>query len=301
MRRTLPSTASLACFEATCRHRNVTRAAEELNMTQSAVSRRLMELERQLGKPLFRRIKNKLVPEAAAIQYGKDLGRILREIEAATTQVIAQGKETGLLTVAVPPTLASRWLIPKLNDFIVHHSQIDLNLVSKIRPFDFEAEGIDVAVHLGDGTWPDVHMQPLMSDFVVPVCAPDLIGNCNRSAAVALVDQLVRRAGHRNHPRGGRPKVRILLSRDTGRDQRHRHRADVGPRDPQRDRGRQPDRALRHPDQVRGRLFLRLSAPHDEQRQRPDLRVLAAKAIRQPPGRQPDAAPLGGRHRPRTT
>lgn len=187
MRRTLPSTASLACFEATCRHRNVTRAAEELNMTQSAVSRRLMELERQLGKPLFRRIKNKLVPEAAAIQYGKDLGRILREIEAATTQVIAQGKETGLLTVAVPPTLASRWLIPKLNDFIVHHSQIDLNLVSKIRPFDFEAEGIDVAVHLGDGTWPDVHMQPLMSDFVVPVCAPDLIGDKTIATAADLL------------------------------------------------------------------------------------------------------------------
>ena len=195
MRRTLPSTASLACFEATFRHRNVTRAAEELNMTQSAVSRRLMELEKQLGKPLFRRIKKKLIPEAAAIQYGRDLSRILGEIEAATTQFIAQGTETGLLTVAVPPTLASRWLIPRLNDFIVRHRQIDLNLVSKIKRFDFEAEGIDVAVHLGDGNWPGVHMQPLMSDFVVPVCAPGLIdGKCVKAAADLLQFPLIQHA-----------------------------------------------------------------------------------------------------------
>ncbi len=195
MRRTLPSTVSLACFEATFRHRNVTRAAEELNMTQSAVSRRLMELEKRLGKPLFRRIKKKLIPEAAAIQYGKDLGRILGEIESATTQFIAQGVEAGLLTVAVPPTLASRWLIPRLNDFIVRHRQIDLNLVSKIKRFDFETEGIDVAVHLGDGNWPGVHMQPLMSDLVVPVCAPDLMeGKCIETAEDLLQFPLIQHA-----------------------------------------------------------------------------------------------------------
>ncbi|MCV2894961.1 LysR substrate-binding domain-containing protein [Lentibacter sp. XHP0401] len=187
MRRTMPSTTSLACFEATFRHGSVTRAAEELNMTQSAVSRRLMELERQLGKPLFRRIRRKLVPEAAAIQYGKDLGRILSEIEAATTRFIAEGQETGLLTVAVPPTLASRWLIPRLNDFITRHPHIDLNLVSKIRRFDFDEEDIDVSVYLGDGNWPGVHMQPLMADYVVPVCSPDLIGDTRIDSAADLL------------------------------------------------------------------------------------------------------------------
>ncbi|MCX7561287.1 LysR substrate-binding domain-containing protein [Sulfitobacter sp. F26204] len=195
MRRTLPSTISLACFEATFRHRNVTRAAEELNMTQSAVSRRLMELESRLGKSLFRRVKKKLVPEASAIQYAKDLGRILGELEAATTQFIAQGKESGLLTVAVPPTLASRWLIPRLNDFIVRHHLIDLNLVSKIKRFDFDSEDIDVAVHLGDGKWPGVHMQPLMDDYVVPVCAPDLLeGRQLNSAADLLQYSLIQHA-----------------------------------------------------------------------------------------------------------
>ena len=175
MRRTLPSTSSLACFEATFRHRSVTRAAEELNMTQSAVSRRIMSLEESLGKPLFRRENRQLIPNVAAIRYGKDLGRILGDLEAMTTRFISQGQEPGLLTVAVPPTLASRWLIPRLNDFITKHSHIDLNLVSKIKRFDFDSEAIDVAVFLGDGNWPDVHLQPLMSDFVVPVCSPDLL------------------------------------------------------------------------------------------------------------------------------
>lgn len=175
MRRTLPSTVSLACFDAVLRHQNVTRAAEELNMTQSAVSRRLADLEGQLGLPLFKRVKKRLVPEQAALQYGKEIGRILGEIEAATTTFIAQEKETGLLTVAVPPTLASRWLIPRLNEFIEAHSNIDLNLVSKIRRFDFAQEEIDVAVYLGDGQWPDVHLQPLMKDHALPVCAPQLV------------------------------------------------------------------------------------------------------------------------------
>ncbi|EIM72639.1 LysR family transcriptional regulator [Nitratireductor aquibiodomus RA22] len=175
MRRTLPSTVALACFEATFRHRSVTRAAEELNMTQSAVSRRILELEKQLGKQLFQRISKQMIPEAAAIQYGRDLGRILGDIESSTTRVIAEGQEMGLLTVAVPPTFASRWLIPRLNDFIARHRHIDLNLISKIRRFDFEEEVADVAVYLGNGKWPDVHMQRLMSDYVVPVCSPSLL------------------------------------------------------------------------------------------------------------------------------
>lgn len=188
MRRTMPSTTSLACFEATFRHQSVTRAAEELNMTQSAVSRRLIDLEKQLGKPLFRRIRRKLVPEAAAIQYGKDLGRILTEIEAATTRFIADGQETGLLTVAVPPTFASRWLIPRLNDFITQHPHIDLNLVSKIRRFDFDEEDIDVSVYLGDGNWPGVYLQPLMSDYLVPVCSPELIQGAKIESAADLLE-----------------------------------------------------------------------------------------------------------------
>lgn len=164
-------------------------------MTQSAVSRRVMDLEKQLGKPLFRRFKKKLVPEAAAIQYGRDMGRILREIEAATTQFIAQNQEAGMLTVAVPPTLASRWLIPKMNDFIERHRQIDLNLVSKIKRFDFEAEEVDVAIYLGDGNWPDVYMQPLMDDYVVAVCAPDLVrGRRIDSAADLLQFPLIQHA-----------------------------------------------------------------------------------------------------------
>lgn len=177
MRRTLPSTSSLACFEAAFRLKSVTGAAEELNMTQSAVSRRILTLEQLLGKPLFRREHKRLIPEPAAIRYGKEIERILADLETVTSLFIADGHDVGLLTIAMPPTFGSRVLIPRLNDFISQHRGIDINFVSKIRPFDFEAEPIDVAIYLGLPKWPGVHLKFLTNDYVVPVCSPAFLAD----------------------------------------------------------------------------------------------------------------------------
>lgn len=192
MRRTLPSTGALACFEAAFRLKSVSGAAEELNMTQSAVSRRILSLEELLGKPLFQREHKRLTPEPAAIRYGKEIERILSDLEAATSRFIAEGYDVGLLTVAMPPTFGSRCLIPRLNEFISKHKGIDINFVSKIRPFDFDAEPIDVAIYFGHPKWPGAHLNFLTDDYVVPVCSPDfLANNAIRGASDILKFQLL--------------------------------------------------------------------------------------------------------------
>ncbi|TDQ64447.1 DNA-binding transcriptional LysR family regulator [Maritalea mobilis] len=188
MRRTLPSMNSLVCFEAVYRLGSITLAAEELNMTQSAVSRRIQVLESQLGQSLFRRERKRLFLEPAAENYGKDMSQILSEIEASTARFLSHNQSIGLLTVAVPPTFGSRWLVPKLNNFITEHPGLDLNLVSKIRPFNFDQEDIDMAIHFGNPEWPGAKLQFLMPEHVIPVCSPTLIGQTQPKSIADILD-----------------------------------------------------------------------------------------------------------------
>lgn len=175
LRRTLPSTRDLSCFEAVVRNGSVTRAASELNLTQSAVSRRLRYLEDLLGQRLFLRERQRMVPTPAARDYADTLRGLLNEIEVATTRMLTEGRQGGVLTVGCVPTFGSRWLVPRLNRFLAAHPDIDINLVSKIRRFDFASENIQAAVYFGPAAWPNCHMQHLMGESVVPVAAPALI------------------------------------------------------------------------------------------------------------------------------
>ncbi len=157
-------------------------------MTQSAVSRRIASLEELLDRSLFIRDRKRLVPLPAARRYGMDLTNILAEIEAATARFIAQNQQIGLLTIAVPPTFGSRWLVPKLNEFIRRHPGIDLNLVSKIRPFDFDEEDIDAAIHFGASSWQGANLAFLMDEYVVPVCTPECLRGGTVSSPGDLMD-----------------------------------------------------------------------------------------------------------------
>lgn len=175
MRRTLPPTHDLACFEAVVRHGGVTRAAEELNLTQSAVSRRIGSLESLLGEKLFVREKQRLTPTPAAEEYAQELSGLLNRIEVATTHFLAHGRKGGVLTVACLPTFGSRWLVPRLGRFLAAHPTIDINLISKIKPFSFDDEPAHVAIHFGLPHWPGAKLRYLMDEYVVPVCAPSLV------------------------------------------------------------------------------------------------------------------------------
>lgn len=177
MRRTLPSTRDLCCFEAVVRNGSVTKAAAELNMTQSAVSRRLGYLEDLLGQRLFLRERLRLTPTPAARIYAETLHGLLNEIEVATTSMLTEGRQGGALTVGCLPTFGSRWLVPRLNRFLSAHPAININLVSKIRRFEFESEDIQAAIYFGPAVWPNCHMRYLMGESVVAVAAPALVSN----------------------------------------------------------------------------------------------------------------------------
>ncbi len=110
--RILPSLTALQFFDAAVRHMSFTRAARELNVTQSAVSRQIRQLEEYVGRPLFRRVKQRLVLTEPGEAYSVAVRDLLDQAEAATLQVMAYGGGGGVLTVALLPTFGSRWLSP---------------------------------------------------------------------------------------------------------------------------------------------------------------------------------------------
>ena len=172
----MPSLTALQFFDAAVRHMSFTRAAADLNVTQSAVSRQIRDLEDFLGQPLFHRIKQRLVLTEAGEAYAGSVRELLNQAEAATLQVMAYNGKGGVLTVALLPTFGSRWLVPRLGDFISRHQDLQLNLVAQVKPFDFKGSGIDAAIHFGSDVWPEAVCHRLMGEVIVPVCAPSLLG-----------------------------------------------------------------------------------------------------------------------------
>jgi DNA-binding transcriptional LysR family regulator len=175
-RRILPSLSALEFFDAAARHLSFTRAARELSVTQSAVSRQIRALEDYLGRPLFRRVKQRLVLTEPGEAYAIAVRDLLHRAEAATLELMAYGSG-GLLTVALLPTFGSRWLIPRLGDFTARHPDLQLNLVTQVRPFEFAGSDVDVAIHFGSDVWPGAVCHRLMGEEIIPVAAPSLLGN----------------------------------------------------------------------------------------------------------------------------
>ena len=176
LRRILPSLTALQVFDAAARHLSFTRAAADLNVTQSAVSRQIRELEGFLGQALFHRVKQRLVLTEAGEAYAESVRELLNQAEAATLQVMAYNGKGGVLTLALLPTFGTRWLVPRLGDFIARHGDIQLNLVTQVKPFQFQGSGIDAAIHFGSGIWPGAVCHRLMGEVIVPVGAPALLG-----------------------------------------------------------------------------------------------------------------------------
>lgn len=173
-RRFLPSTRNLLALDAVVRHRSVTAAARELNLTQSAVSRLILSLEEQLGTELFKRQRKRLVPNAAALAYQREISAALDLIQSASTRVVAN-PEGGTLSLAVLPTFATRWLGPRLAQFLQSHPGVFVNLATRIRRFDFNNEVFDAAIYYGREDWPGVSHMKLFEERATACASPDLI------------------------------------------------------------------------------------------------------------------------------
>lgn len=171
-RRLLPSISELVAFECAGRHGSFTRAAEELNLTQSAISRQIRLLEEQIGAGLFERVRQRVILTPAGRIYLSDAQRILSELSEATHQVMSQAGAEAILNVAVPPTLGARWLAPRLSEFTAENPEITINFCSFLTPFDLGKEAFDAAIHYGAPTWPGASCVHLMDEYIVPVCSP---------------------------------------------------------------------------------------------------------------------------------
>jgi LysR family glycine cleavage system transcriptional activator len=178
MRRHTPPTALLQAFEACARYLSVSRAAEELALTQSAVSRQLAGLEAMLGLKLFQRVRQRLVLTAAAAAYAPEIRTALARIESATQEVLAHRGAGGTLNLAVSPTFGARWLMPRMPRFQARHRLVVVNIrnhTTRPLPLDFAAEAVHAAILLGAVDRPGVAVHPLIRDVRVPVCSPALL------------------------------------------------------------------------------------------------------------------------------
>lgn len=168
----LPSISCLQAFESVARHKSITRASVELNLTQSAVSRQIHQLESLLDIALFERVRQRVVITDAGRLFLNDVSKVITGLKDATSRVMACGGNTGLLNLAVLPTFATRWLMPRLADFLEKHPGVTINLATRLVPFDFESEPFDAAIHYGLPNWPGTSAHHLMAEETVPVCSP---------------------------------------------------------------------------------------------------------------------------------
>ena len=175
MRRKIPSIEALIAFEAAARHQSFTRSADELALTQSAVGRQIASLEEYLGVPLFNRVKKRLSLTDIGQVYARQVRDNLDRIERDTLGAMAHRDAGGILELAVIPTFATRWLIPRLPQFYAQHANITLNLTTRAEPFMFTDTPFDAAIHFGNPVWPGALAQHLFGEEMTPVCSPQLL------------------------------------------------------------------------------------------------------------------------------
>jgi LysR family glycine cleavage system transcriptional activator len=173
-RKLLPSTSMLMAFDASARTGSFTAAAQELNLTQGAISRQVQALEEQLSITLFTRVKRTINLTDKGEVYAKEVNQALQLILNASIRAITSPM-SGTLNLAILPTFGARWLIPKFADFLEKHPDITVNFVSKLAPFDFHSENLHLAIHYGSPDWPNTQSTFLMGEESIPVCSPKLL------------------------------------------------------------------------------------------------------------------------------
>lgn len=174
MRRKIPSTVALVCFEAAARHESFTKAALELSVTQGAVCRQIAALEEFLNVQLFSRSRRGVKLTEAGAAYSRRVASQLDAVERDTLSVMGQ-QGSDVIELAVVPTFGTQWLLPRLKDFQRLHPQVTVNLTNRTRPFLFADTDFDAAIYFGDGEWSGTQAQRLMGETLTPVCSPSLM------------------------------------------------------------------------------------------------------------------------------
>ncbi|MNV24976.1 HTH-type transcriptional activator AmpR [compost metagenome] len=180
---------ALRAFEASARHLNLTRAAQELHVTQTAVSQHIRKLEDRLGKPLFRRLPRGL----ALTDEGQALLPVVTESFSNLARALEKLGDTRpreVLTVGAVGTFAVGWLLPRLRDFQQACPFVDLRLLTHNNRVDMAGEGLDYAIRFGDGAWHGTHAECILRAPLSAMCSPALAQGLQHPADLARLPLL---------------------------------------------------------------------------------------------------------------
>ena len=208
LKRPLPPLQALRGFESAARHLSFTKAAEELFLTQGAVSRQVHQLEDHYGTPMFARFTRRIELTDAGAELAAIVANIFEQLSEAASQ-IERRKQLEPLTIMVLPTFGSAWLMPRLHMFTERHVDIEVRLHTSIDPVAFTSAGPDVAIRVGRvpgwhydslmprieltmvEQWDGIYIDVLFPDRIIPVCLPELRGDAmltpDKLAAMPLI------------------------------------------------------------------------------------------------------------------
>jgi LysR family glycine cleavage system transcriptional activator len=173
MRARIPPLNALRAFEAAARLGSISRAADEIHVTHGAVSHQVKALEEFLGVSLFAKQGRGVAPTAAGKRLAERVGSALDQI-AEVAAAIARHEDPGRLTISTLPSLATRWLLPRIGSFMEAHPEFDVNIHTSVSLVDFARDDVDIAIRFGRGAWPGVRVERLMAEEYLAVCSPKL-------------------------------------------------------------------------------------------------------------------------------
>lgn len=176
----LPSMTALRCLDASARLLSFTRAAEDLHLTQGAVSHHILLLERQLGVQLFVRRRSGLELTQAGRKYWNDSSVILRQLERATESIITTGGRGGSLNLSVSSSFANYWLMPRLQSFVAANPDITLNLSTRVGTVDFSTSEDDAAIEFCSGPTPGIAANLVLRAELRPYVAATVLEDFRR-------------------------------------------------------------------------------------------------------------------------
>jgi DNA-binding transcriptional LysR family regulator len=193
MRRKIPSNSALLAFEAAARHGSFARAAEELALTEGAISRQIGRLEVFLGVVLFKRVGNRVRLAPNGTRYAVQVREILDRLERDSLYLMGHPIEGASIDIAAIPTFATRWLIPRLKRFQNMHPNITVHIAERMEPFILAGSGFDAAIHFEHPAWAGMHLHKLLEEVLVPVCSPALLADAGENRSLDDLPRLHRR------------------------------------------------------------------------------------------------------------
>jgi LysR family glycine cleavage system transcriptional activator len=174
MRRPLPPLNALRAFEATARHLSFSKAAQELHVTPAALSHQVRGLEDMLGLKLFHRRARSIELTAPARLIYPGVRSGFEAIREAIDR-LGRGREDRILVVSAAPGLTAKWLVPRLYRFLARHPDIETRITASIGYANFTSDGVDVGIRLSSGVHPELYVEKLSEEWLLPLCSPRLL------------------------------------------------------------------------------------------------------------------------------